>query len=25
VIPGIRAAELEAQFRANGWDVIELK
>jgi pyruvate dehydrogenase E1 component len=25
VIPGIRAAELETQFRANGWDVIELK
>ena len=25
VIPGIRAAELEAQFAANGWDVIELK
>ncbi|MSO96164.1 MAG: pyruvate dehydrogenase [Thermoleophilia bacterium] len=25
VIPGIRAAELEEQFRANGWDVIELK
>jgi len=25
VIPGIRAAELEAQFRTNGWDVIELK
>ncbi|MCY7303381.1 MAG: pyruvate dehydrogenase [Thermoleophilia bacterium] len=25
VIPGIRAVELEAQFRANGWDVIELK
>jgi pyruvate dehydrogenase E1 component len=25
VIPGIRAAELEAQFRANGWEVIELK
>src|SRR3954464_5366083 len=25
VIPGIRAAELEAQFRINGWDVIELK
>ena len=25
VIPGIRAAELEAQFRTSGWDVIELK
>ncbi len=25
VIPGIRAAELEAQFRTNGWDVMELK
>ena len=25
VIPGIRAAELEAQFAANGWEVIELK
>jgi pyruvate dehydrogenase E1 component len=25
VIPGIRAAELEAQFRTNGWEVIELK
>lgn len=25
VIPGIRAAELEAQFRVNGWEVIELK
>jgi pyruvate dehydrogenase E1 component len=25
VIPGIRAAELEAQFASNGWDVIELK
>ncbi len=25
VIPGIRAAELEAQFAANGWNVIELK
>jgi pyruvate dehydrogenase E1 component len=25
VIPGIRAAEWEAQFRTNGWDVIELK
>ncbi len=25
VIPGIRAAELEAQFRTNGWNVIELK
>lgn len=25
VIPGIRAAELEAQFRASGWEVIELK
>jgi pyruvate dehydrogenase E1 component len=25
VIPGIRAAELETQFRTNGWDVIELK
>ena len=25
VIPGIRAAELEAPFRANGWEVIELK
>ncbi len=25
VIPGIRAAELEAQFHTNGWEVIELK
>ena len=25
VIPGIRAAELEAQFRTSGWEVIELK
>jgi pyruvate dehydrogenase E1 component len=25
VIPGIRAAELEAQFASNGWEVIELK
>ncbi|MFN8222343.1 MAG: hypothetical protein U0R50_03735 [Gaiellales bacterium] len=25
VIPGIRAAELEAHFRTSGWDVIELK
>ena len=25
VIPGIRAAELETQFRTNGWDVLELK
>ena len=25
VIPGIRAAELEAQFRTSGWDVLELK
>ncbi len=25
VIPGIRAAELEAQFTTSGWDVIELK
>ncbi len=25
VIPGIRAAELESQFRTAGWDVIELK
>ena len=25
VIPGIRAAELEAQFQTNGWEVIELK
>jgi len=25
VIPGIRAAELEAQFRTNGWEVLELK
>ena len=25
VIPGIRAAELEAMFRTSGWDVIELK
>jgi pyruvate dehydrogenase E1 component len=25
VIPGIRAAELEAHFRTNGWEVIELK
>ena len=25
VIPGIRAAELETQFRTSGWDVIELK
>lgn len=25
VIPGIRAAELEAQFRTCGWEVIELK
>ncbi|MFN0154823.1 MAG: transketolase-like TK C-terminal-containing protein [Gaiella sp.] len=25
VIPGIRAAELEQQFRTVGWDVIELK
>ena len=25
VIPGIRAAELEAQFRTSGWQVLELK
>jgi pyruvate dehydrogenase E1 component len=25
VIPGIRAAELEAHFRTSGWEVIELK
>ena len=25
MIPGIRAAELEAHFRTSGWDVIELK
>ena len=25
VIPGIRAAELEAQFTTSGWEVIELK
>jgi pyruvate dehydrogenase E1 component len=25
VIPGIRAAELEAQFRTCGWEVLELK
>ena len=25
VIPGIRAGELETQFRTNGWEVIELK
>ena len=25
VIPGIRAAELEAHFRTSGWNVIELK
>jgi pyruvate dehydrogenase E1 component len=25
VIPGVRAAELETQFRTSGWEVIELK